>query len=78
MWILVACWSAYRGRCVAAVGDLVELGEFVPGSGEADLRSFYFAEPALASGFLDPGDQVVGDFEEAGTLGGVRAKEWAA
>jgi hypothetical protein len=29
----------------------VELGEFLPGSGKADLKSFDFAEPAFAVGF---------------------------
>ena len=29
---------------------LVDLGEFVLGAGEADLKSFDFAEPAFAAG----------------------------
>jgi hypothetical protein len=34
----------------------VDLGEFVVGSGEADLESFDFAEPAFVFGFGDAGD----------------------
>ena len=52
--------------------DLVELREFGAGPGEADLEAFDFSEPSLASGFVDSGDQVVADLEEAVPLGGVR------
>ena len=50
----------------------VDLGKFVVGSGEADLESFDFAEPAFAFGFGDVGDQVVADFGNALALGGIR------
>ena len=50
----------------------VDLGEFVVGSGEADLESFDFAEPAFTFGFGDAGDQVVADFGDALALGGIR------
>jgi len=36
----------------------VDLREFVVGAGEADLESFYFAEPAFAFGFGDAGGEV--------------------
>ena len=49
----------------------VDLGEFVFGSGEADLESFDFAGPAFAFGFGDAGDEVVADLGDAGPLGGV-------
>lgn len=36
-------------------GDLVHLGEFGAGAGEADFESFGFAEPAVELGFGDSG-----------------------
>ena len=45
-----------------AGGDLVHLGEFLFGGGEADLQAFGFAGPAFAVGFAGAGDQVVADF----------------
>ena len=44
--------------CGAAGGDLVHLGEFVAGGGEADLESFGFAGPAFAFGFGDAGGRL--------------------
>jgi hypothetical protein len=52
----------------------VDLSEFVLGSGEADLESFDFAEPAFALGFGDAGGEVVADLGEAVALGGVRRR----
>lgn len=46
----------------------VELGEFVFGGGEADFQAFDFAEPALAFGLADSGDQVVLDLEQPVSL----------
>jgi len=34
----------------AAGGDLVHLGEFVPGAGQADFQAFGFAEPVAGPG----------------------------
>ena len=45
----------------AAGGDLVHLGEFVAGGGEADLQPLGFAGPVFVLGFADAGDQVVAD-----------------
>lgn len=58
--------------------QVVDLGEFLLGSGEADLESFDFTEPALAVGFGDAGQQVVTDLEQAGALGRVRTEQGAA
>jgi hypothetical protein len=60
------------------VGPPVDLGEFVFGSGEADLESFDFAEPAFALGFGDAGDEVVADLGDAGPLGRVGPVEGAS
>ena len=53
------------GSAVAAGGDLVHLGEFLAGAGQADLQSF---------GFADAGDQVVADFGQPRPLGGLGAQ----
>ena len=62
----------------AAGGDLVRLGEFLFGGGEADLQAFGFAGPAFALGFADAGDQVVADLGQPRPLGGVGAQQRAA
>ncbi len=62
------------GAAVAAGGDLVHLGELVPGAGQADLQSLGLAEPAGCFGFGDPGGQVAADLSEPGPLGGVGAQ----
>ena len=59
-------------------GELVEVGEFLAGAGEADLESVDFAEPAFASGFVDAGEEVVADLLDAVATGGIRSQEWAA
>jgi len=59
-------------------GAAVDLGEFVVGAGEADLESFGFAEPAFAVGFCDAGGEVVADFGDAVSLGGVGPVQGAA
>jgi hypothetical protein len=43
----------------APPGELIELGEFLPGGGEADLQALGLAEPAFALGFVDAGLEVV-------------------
>ncbi len=55
----------------AAGGDLVHLGEFVAGGGEADLQALGVAGPAFALGFADAGDQVAADLGQPWPLGGV-------
>ena len=69
---------AELGAAVAAGGDLVHLGELVPGAGQADFQSFGFAEPAGRFGLGDTGGQVAADLSEAGPLGGVGAQQRAA
>ena len=59
----------WLARC--ALVDLVDLGEFRAGSGEADLEAFDLAEPSFAAGFLDPAEEVVADVDESAALGGV-------
>jgi hypothetical protein len=49
----------------AASDDLVHLGEFGAGAGEADLQSFGLSEPAAGLGFGDAGDEVVADLDQA-------------
>jgi hypothetical protein len=58
--------------------QIVDLGEFLLGSGEADLEPFDFTEPAFALGFGDAGQQVVTDLEQARALGRVRTEQGAA
>src|SRR5487761_1336068 len=55
----------------AGAGSAVDLGEFVFGTGEADLESFGFAEPPFAFSFGDAVDEVVADLGDAVPLGGV-------
>ena len=43
----------------APPGEIVELAEFLPGGGEADLQAVGLAEPAFALGFADAGLEVV-------------------
>jgi hypothetical protein len=62
----------------AAGGGVVGLGEFLFGTGEADLESFGFAGPALAFGFGDAGQEIVADLLEAWPLGGVDPEERAS
>src|SRR6266545_4355129 len=61
-----------------AGGDLVHLGEFGVGAGEADFQSFGFAEPAVGLGFGDARDEVVADLLEPRPRGWVWPQEWAA
>jgi hypothetical protein len=44
------------------------LGDFVVGSGEADLEAFGFAGPAIAFGLGDAGQEVVADVSQATPL----------
>ncbi len=48
----------------AAGADLVHLGEFGVGAGEADFEAFGFTEPVLGLGLSDAGDEVVPDLDE--------------
>ena len=62
----------------AAGGDLVHLGEFLPGGGEADLQALGVTGPALAACFVDAGGQVVAYLGQPRVLGGVGAQQRAA
>ncbi|MQY40896.1 hypothetical protein SRB17_89290 [Streptomyces sp. RB17] len=48
----------------------IQLRELVLGIGEADFESFDLAQPALALGFGDPGQEVVADLGQARALSG--------
>src|ERR1035441_8642713 len=63
--------GAEADRAVAP-GATVDLGELVPGAGEADFQALDFAEPAFALGFGDAGQEIVADLGDAGPLGGLR------
>jgi hypothetical protein len=63
-------WNAEVDRG-ATGSEIVELGEFVVGGGEADLQSFDLAEPAFTLSFVDAGGQVVADVGQAVALGGI-------
>ncbi|MCX5318001.1 hypothetical protein [Streptomyces sp. NBC_00154] len=56
----------------------IELGEFLLSSGQADLESFDFAEPALSFGLGDAVEQVVAGLHDAVALVWIRAKEAAS
>ena len=62
----------------AAGGDLVHLGEFVAGAGEADLQSLGLAEPPVCFGFGDAVQEVVADLGEPVTFGGVGPQQRAS
>jgi hypothetical protein len=62
----------------AAGGDLVDLGEFGVGAGEADLEAFGLAVPAVGFGFGDAGEEVVADLFEARPGGGIGSQQRAA
>jgi len=64
--------------CGAASCEVLELGKFLGGRGETDVEAVGFADPALLSGFCDPGDQVITDALQSWPLGRVGAKQWAA
>jgi hypothetical protein len=64
-----------RHTCTHREIATVILGEFLFGTGEADLESFGFAGPAFAFGFGDAGQEIVADLFEAWPLGGVDPEE---
>jgi hypothetical protein len=63
--------------CGAPPGKLVELGEFLPGGGEADLQAVGLAEPAFALGFVDAGLEVVAQAGQPWPLGRVSPQQRA-
>src|SRR4029077_2429144 len=70
--------DAELDRVGAAGGDLVHLGEFGVGAGEADLEALGLAVPAVGFGFGDAGEQVVADLFEARLGGGIGSQQRAA
>jgi hypothetical protein len=57
----------------AAGADLVHLGQFGVGAGEADLKTLGLAVPAVGFGFGDAGGEVVADLFQPGAGARVRA-----
>jgi len=55
----------------APPGEIMELGELVPGSSEADLQALGLAEPAFVLGFVDAGLEVVAQVGQPRPLGRV-------
>src|SRR6478672_11027878 len=70
--------DAELDRVGAAGGDLLHLGEFGAGAGEADLEALGLAVPAVGLGFGDPGDEVAADLFEAWAGGGIGSQQRAA
>ena len=70
--------DAELDRVGAAGGDLLHLGEFGAGAGEADLEALGLAVPAVGFGFGDAGDEVVADLFEARPGGGIGSQQRAA
>ncbi|MEU4490179.1 hypothetical protein AB0H94_35810 [Streptomyces purpurascens] len=56
----------------------IQLGELVLGSGKTDLKSFHLAQPALAFGLDEAGQEVVADLDQAAALVGLGTKHRAA
>jgi hypothetical protein len=61
----------------ASPGEIIELGEFLPGGGEADLQTLGFAGPAFMVGFVDAGLEVVAQVGQPRSLGRVGPQERA-
>jgi len=66
------------GGLGAAGADLVHLGEFGVGAGEADLEALGLAVPAVGFGFGDAGDEVVADLLQPCAGARIWAQQWAA
>lgn len=62
----------------SACERLVELGDLVLGSGQADLQSFDFAKPSFTFGLDNSGLEVVADFQQAAALSWVGPQETAS
>ena len=69
-------YAEVDGR-MSARCDLVHLGEFVAGAGEADFQALGLAEPPVGFGLVDAVQQVVADLGQAAALGGVGAQQRA-
>jgi hypothetical protein len=61
-------------RLGSACERLVELGDLVLGSSQADLQSFDFAQPSFTFGLDNSGLEVVADLNQAVALSWVRPK----
>jgi hypothetical protein len=51
---------------------LVDLGDLVIGSSEADLKPFNFTDPAFTLGFGNPSEQIVPDLDNPFASGRIR------
>ncbi|WP_326718289.1 hypothetical protein OHT59_01295 [Streptomyces sp. NBC_00243] len=67
-------WDAEVDRA-GATEAFVDLGELLPGSGEAYLETFHLSKPPFAVGFVDAGEEVVVNLHEAMPLFGIRSQE---
>ncbi|MFJ9026644.1 hypothetical protein ACIRPU_42925 [Streptomyces sp. NPDC102259] len=56
----------------------IQLSELVLGSGKTDLEPFQLAQPALAFGLDDAGQEVVADLDQAAALVGLGTEHRAA
>ena len=63
---------------VAEGGDPFHGGEFLVGGGQACVKPFDLAEPALLVGFGQAGGEVIDDLGETARLGRIGAKHGAA
>lgn len=68
---------AESDRLGSACERLVELGDLVLGSDQADLQSFDFAQPSFTFGFDNSGLEVVADLNQAVALSWLRSKKAA-
>src|SRR5262245_11877413 len=65
-WGVGEVGDAELDRVGATGADLVDLGEFLLGAGEADLEALGLAVPAVGFGFGDAGEEVVADLLRRG------------
>lgn len=75
VWDDAVAAQAWEGPPVWVHGDLHPPNELLLCSGEADLESLDFTQPAFAFGFGNAGDEVVADVDEPCPLGRIRSEE---
>ena len=67
-----------EGDAVVLSTPLIDLGQLLTRSGEADGQALHLAGPTVAACFVDPGPQIALNLEQAGVLGWIGAKHRAA